>query len=155
MLDNADFQVVSPVFRNGHAIPSQYTCKGHNVNPPLNILNVPPQAQSLALIMHDPDGISGDYLHWLMWDIPPVTESISVNDVPVGAIQGANGSGKAGYMGPCPPKGSGAHRYKFHFYALDSPMNLASGAGRKELEAAMKGHIIDQYTLVGTFSADS
>lgn len=150
-----DMEIISPVFRNGTQIPRQYSCKGHNVNPPLTIFNVPDQALGLALIMHDPDAPSGDFVHWLIWDIPPVTDSIAVNDVPVGAIQGRNGSGKLGYMGPCPPAGSGTHRYFFVLYALDTPLNLASGTARKELEAAMKGHIIEQCPLIGTFTATS
>jgi Raf kinase inhibitor-like YbhB/YbcL family protein len=153
--DNNGFQIISPVFRDGAAIPRQYTCKGQNVNPPLNIFNVPPKAQGLALILHDPDAVSGDYLHWLVWDIPPGTESIAVNDVPVGAIQGRNGSGQNIYAGPCPPKGTGTHHYLFDFYALDISANLPSGATRDELETAMKGHVIEKATLTGLFAAEA
>src|SRR5437868_7672505 len=113
----AGFEIISPVFRADSPIPPQYTCRGQNVNPPLNIFNAPKGAQSLTLIMHDPDAVSGDFLHWLVWDIPPKTEVISVNSVPVGAVQGLNGAGRAGYMGPCPPAGSGTHHYIFDFYA--------------------------------------
>jgi len=152
---DGDLQLKSAVFREGAAIPRQYTCKGQNVNPPLTIFNVPHKAQSLALILHDPDAPSGDFLHWLVWDIPPGTESIAVNDVPIGAIQGRNGAGENGYMGPCPPKGSGTHRYIFDFYALDTTVDLPSGSTRDQLNAAMKGHIIDKSTLVGVFAAES
>jgi Raf kinase inhibitor-like YbhB/YbcL family protein len=147
-------QIISPVFRDGTAIPRQYSCKGQNVNPPLNIFNVPQKAQSLALILHDPDAPSGDFLHWLVWDIPPRTESIAVNDVPIGAIQGRNGVGNNNYTGPCPPQGSGAHRYVFDFYALDTTVDLPSGGSRDQLETAMKGHILDKSTLVGVFAAE-
>lgn len=147
-------EIISPVFRDGAAIPRQYSCKGQNVNPPLNIFNVPSAAQSLALIMHDPDAPSGDFLHWLIWDIPPATESIAVNDVPVGAVQGRNGSGQTGYIGPCPPRDTGTHRYIFDFYAINTSINLPSGATRDELEAAMKDHIIEKSTLIGVFTAE-
>src|SRR5438105_3076801 len=83
----AGLQIISQVFRDGAPIPVQYTCKGQNVSPPLNIMNVPKGAQSLALIMHDPDAPVGDYVHWTMWDIPTRTETIAVNSVPMGAIQ--------------------------------------------------------------------
>jgi len=154
MADAQDgFEIISPVFRDGAAIPQQYSCRGQNVNPPLTIFNVPDKAQSLALIMHDPDAVSGDYLHWLVWDIPPSTESIQVNSVPVGAVQGANGSGKTSYGGPCPPQGTGTHRYMFDFYALDTTVNLPSGSSREQLESAMKDHIIEKAVLLGTFAA--
>lgn len=147
-------EIISPVFRDGAAIPRQYSCRGQNVNPPLAIFNVPAKTQSLALILHDPDAVSGDFLHWLMWDIPPATESIAVNDVPVGAVQGRNGGGDSKYIGPCPPKGTGSHRYIFDLYALDNSSNLPSGSTRDQLEAAMKGHIIQKATLTGVFAAE-
>jgi Raf kinase inhibitor-like YbhB/YbcL family protein len=146
-------EIISPVFRDGSPIPPQYTCEGQNVNPPLNIFNVPPKTQGLSLIMHDPDAVSGDYLHWLVWDITPGTDSIAVNSVPIGALQGLNDSGKTGYIGPCPPKGSGTHRYMFDFYALDRPLNLPPNSTIQDVIKAQKGHVLDHSSLTGTFSA--
>lgn len=146
-------EVISPVFRDGSPIPPQYSCRGQNVNPPLNIFNVPESTQSLTLIMHDPDAVSGDYLHWLIWDIPPSTDSISVNSVPVGAVQGLNGSGQNNYTGPCPPAGTGVHRYIFDFYALDTPINLKSESGIQDVIKAQKGHVLAHSALSGTFAA--
>lgn len=146
--------VVSPVFRNGATIPPQYTCKGQNVNPPLNIFNVPKKTQSLTLIMHDPDAPGGDYLHWLLWDIPPGTESIPVNDVPVGAVRGKNGGGSTGYTGPCPPAGTGKHRYMFDFYALDTTLDLPTNSTLDDVLKAQDGHVIEQCQLMGLFGAD-
>lgn len=143
-------EIISPVFRAGQAIPRQYSCAGQNVNPPLNIFGVPKATQSLTLIMHDPDAPGGDFLHWLMWDIPPKTESIPVNSVPIGAVQGSNDSGEAGYMGPCPPAGQ-AHRYVFDFYALDTTLDLPAGAGIQEVIKAQKGHVLNHAALMGTF----
>lgn len=136
-------------------MPEQYTCRGQNVNPPLNVFNVPPQAQSLALIMHDPDAPVGDFVHWLMWDVPANTETIAANSVPVGAVQGQNGTEEAKYIGPCPPKGTGTHRYMFELYALDTSLGLPSQTNRPQLEAAMKGHILDSTILTGIFAAES
>lgn len=150
----AGFEMISPVFRSNSPIPPQYTCRGQNVNPSLNIFNIPSQTQSLTLIMHDPDAPGGDFLHWLVWDITPGTESISVNDVPVGAVQGKNGAGKNQYMGPCPPKGTGTHRYVFNLFALDITLDLPAGSSLKEVMAAQNGHVIDECTLTGLFSAE-
>lgn len=147
-------EIISPVFRSGCPIPPQYSCGGQNVNPPINIFNVPPDAQSLTLIMHDPDGVSGDYLHWLIWDIPPGTESIPVNSVPIGAVQGPNGGDKNGYAGPCPPKGTGTHHYIFDFYALDTTLDLPAGSDIQAVIKAQAGHVLDHCELVGLFSAD-
>ena len=154
-LKSTSLEVVSTVFRDGSFIPAPYTCKGQNVNPPLNIMGLPEKSQSITLIMHDPDALSGDFLHWLLWDIPPATEVISVNSVPVGAVQGQNGLGRIGYTGPCPPKGSGTHRYIFDFFALDKTLNLASGAKLKQVQEAQKGHIISSFRLIGLFAADN
>lgn len=146
-------QIISPVFRQGSLIPPQYTCVGQNVSPPLNILEVPANTKSLVLIMHDPDAPAGDYVHWTIWDIPPSTETIAANSVPVGAIQGVNSNGENKYMGPCPP--SGTHRYMFDLYAVDAPLNLSASTDRDDLVQAMQGHIIEKATLGGTFSKDN
>lgn len=150
----AGIEVVSPVFRDGCPIPYQYTCRGQNVNPPLNFLRKPPGTQSFTLIMHDPDAPSGDYLHWLVWDIPPGTETISVNSVPVGAIQGKNSAGSNSYTGPCPPKGSGTHHYIFDIYALDTTLDLPPAARLQDVLQAQSGHILDRTSLTGTFAVD-
>ena len=146
-------QIISPVFRDGAQIPEQYTCRGQNVNPPLNFFNVPRNAQSLALIMHDPDAPVGDYTHWLVWDMPTDTETIAANSVPVGAVQGANDSGEARYMGPCPPAATGTHRYMFELYALNKTLGLASGSSRDELTAAMQSHVLAEAKLTGVVAA--
>jgi len=151
----SQLQVLSPVFREGADIPPQYTCKGQNVNPPLNIISTPPETKSLALVMHDPDAVNGDFLHWLVYDIPPSTETIAVNSVPIGAIQGSNGAGQPVYTGPCPPKGSGIHRYIFDFYALDTVLSLPPGSGIEDVIKAQKGHVLDHTALTGTFAAET
>ena len=147
-------QIISQVFRDGGPIPPQYSCKGQNVNPPLNILNVPAGTLSLTLIMHDPDAVSGDFLHWLVWDIPPSTESIGVNSVPVGAVQGLNGSEQTGYAGPCPPQSTGTHRYIFDFYALDTTLDLPANSTVQDVIKAQKGHVLDHSAITGTFTAE-
>jgi len=148
------FELISPVFRDNSNIPPQYACKGQNVNPPLTFFNVPPATQSLTLIMHDPDAVSGDFLHWLVWDIPPSTESISVNSVPVGALQGKNGKADSRYMGPCPPSGTGTHHYKFDLYALDRTLDLPAGSSLDQVTKAQNGHVLALAKLTGLFTSD-
>jgi Raf kinase inhibitor-like YbhB/YbcL family protein len=148
-------QITSPAFKNSGVIPTQYTCKGDNVSPPLNIINVPEDAKSLALIMHDPDAPVGDFVHWTMWDMAARTQSIGANSVPVGASQGLTGFNTSGYGGPCPPNSTGTHRYIFELHALDTTLNLDSNTTRDKLEDAMKGHIIEKVQLTGVVSADS
>lgn len=143
-------QIVSAAFTDGAPIPPQYTCKGQNVSPPLNFTNVPAEAQSLALVMHDPDAPVGDYVHWTMWDVPANTKTIAANSIPAGAVQGPNSNGGNKYMGPCPP--SGTHRYMFELYALNAALGLPASTERDDLQKAMQGYIIEQHTLIGTFS---
>jgi Raf kinase inhibitor-like YbhB/YbcL family protein len=147
-------QLISPAFRDNARIPVQYTCKGQNVNPPLNIFGVPSQAKSLTLIMHDPDAPGGDYLHWLVWDIAADTETITTNTLPPGAVQGRTGFGDNKYGGPCPPAGTGTHHYIFELYALDTALGLDPGSSREKLQEAMKAHTLDQAKLTGLFGTD-
>jgi Raf kinase inhibitor-like YbhB/YbcL family protein len=148
-------QIISPVFREGAQVPEQYTCRGQNINPPLNFFNVPAQSQSLVLIMHDPDAPVGDYTHWLVWDMSTTTETIAANSVPVGALQGVNSSNKEGYVGPCPPAGTGTHHYIFELYALDKTLGLPAGSNRGALAHAMQGHVLAEAKLAGIFAAES
>jgi len=148
------FHLLSAVFRDGAAIPVQYTCSGQNVNPPLNIVGKPAGTKSLVLIMHDPDAISGDFVHWTMWDIPSTTEGISANSVPVGAVQGPNSSGKNAYSGPCPPAGTGTHHYNFELYALDKTLGLPPSTSRDQLMSAINGHVVADAKLIGLVAAD-
>jgi len=142
-------KIESPAFKQGESIPAKYTCKGADINSPLHIADVPANAKSLALIMDDPDAPVGTWVHWLLWNIPPQTTEIKENSVPAGAVQGKNSWGRSTYGGPCPP--SGTHRYFFKPYALDALLSLSSSADKGQLEKAMKGHILTQAELMGTF----
>ena len=146
-------KLASTVFGNNDEIPNQYTCKGDNINPPLNIIDVPAQAKSLVLIMHDPDAPRGDYLHWLVWDMQSSTKAINANDVPIGAVQGPNDSHNNQYLGPCPPKGSGTHHYIFELYALDYSLNLPPQTTREKIQECLAGHILDHCQLTGVVAA--
>jgi hypothetical protein len=142
--------VTSSAFSPGGNIPEQFSCKGTNLNPPLQFSGIPANAKSLVLIMDDPDAPGGLFTHWLVWNIDPATTHISERSLPAGAVQGSNDFGNAGYGGPCPP--SGTHRYFFRIFALDQKLDLKSGAKRKALENALAGHIVAQGELMGRFS---
>jgi Raf kinase inhibitor-like YbhB/YbcL family protein len=141
---------LTSVFEDGGRIPEKYTCDGDDVNPPLEINDIPEKTKSMVLIVEDPDASSKIWVHWVVWNIPPGTEVIEEDSSPEGAIQGLNDFGKKGYMGPCPP--SGIHRYRFKIYALDKTLSLASLSEKKDVEKAMSSHIISQTVLTGVYS---
>ena len=145
----SEFKLSSTAFQNNGYIPSQYTCDGRDVNPPLVIENVPPGTKSLALIVDDPDAPMGTWVHWVVWNISPVIKDIKENDTPRGAAAGRNDFNRQSYGGPCPP--SGTHRYFFKLYALDTALGLPSGAKKADVEKAMKGHVISQTEIIGLY----
>lgn len=146
----AKLEVSSSTFAAGGDIPTQYSCKGEDMNPPLEIHGVPSAAKSLALIVDDPDAPGGLFTHWIVWNIAPSTLGIAQKSVPNGGVEGTNDFGKKGYGGPCPP--SGTHRYVFHVFALDQKLDLHAGARRAALEKAIAGHIVARGELTGRFS---
>ena len=145
--------LTSSAFGEKGDIPLQYTCKGQNTSPPLTISGVPASAKSLALIVHDPDAVGSDFTHWVLYDIAVSTTMIAANSLPAGALQGPNGAGRTGYMGPCPPAGTGIHRYMFELFALDKTFG-SQNLKREQLESAMQGHVLAKIILTGLFSAD-
>lgn len=141
----------TPAFKQGEKIPSKYTCDGAGMNPALNFAGMPANAKQLVLTMHDPDVPknlmpSGNFDHWMVWDIAPASKGIAEG---AGAKMGMNGTGKPGYIGPCPPDRE--HRYFFRLYALDTPMAGKTFKDRAALEEAMKGHILAQSELMGRY----
>jgi Raf kinase inhibitor-like YbhB/YbcL family protein len=145
----ARMKITSSAFQEGGNIPSRFTCDGSDTSPPLQITGIPSEAKSLVLIADDPDAPSGLFTHWLVWNIPPQTDSIAEGSAPKG-VQGNNDFGKSGYRGPCPPPGT--HRYSFKIFALDRELDLHAGAKRSQVDAAMKGHAIAQGELVGRYA---
>lgn len=142
-------ELTSPVFFNNKPIPVDYSCRGSGKRPTLAISGIPSDAKSLALTMDDPDAPTGTFHHWLVWNIPVTTSSISGASLPKGTVEGTNSAGMAGYVPPCPP--SGTHRYIFTLFALKHTLNLPATIDTKTLQSAMTGHIILQTTLTGTF----
>jgi Raf kinase inhibitor-like YbhB/YbcL family protein len=147
-------QVTSTAFKEGEAIPRQFTCQGINISPPLEWTPTP-QAKTIAIIANDPDAPAGEWTHWLVYNLPAATMGLIENmpaeeKVAGGAMQGKNDFGKTAYGGPCPPKGT--HRYFFKVYALDTELALKPGATKDQLLQAMEGHILAQGQLMGTFA---
>jgi Raf kinase inhibitor-like YbhB/YbcL family protein len=142
-------KITSSAFPEGGNIPKQFTCDGADTSPALKIEGTPAEAKSLALIVDDPDAPSGLFTHWIVWNIDPKTAEINEGSAPKG-VQGKNDFGKSGYGGPCPP--SGTHRYYFKIFALDRQLDLAAGAKRGQLDAALQGHIIGQGELMARYS---
>jgi Raf kinase inhibitor-like YbhB/YbcL family protein len=147
-------KVTSAAFAEGAAIPSQYTCDGRNVSPPLTWEGVPASAKTLALIADDPDAQRGVWTHWVVFNLPAsergLTEAVPATETLAnGAKQGKNDFGNAGYGGPCPP--SGTHRYYFKLYALDGALSLPSDATKDQLLKAMEDHIVAEGQLMGRY----
>src|SRR5438045_9479607 len=143
-------KTTSPAFQEGGTIPEKFSKNGQNVNPELRIEGAPAEARSLALIVDDPDAPVGLFTHWLVWNVDPKTTEIAESSAPNGAVQGTNDYPNLGYGGPQPP--SGTHRYYFKIFALDRELDLKSGAKRREVDAAIRGHVIGQGKLMGRYS---
>jgi Raf kinase inhibitor-like YbhB/YbcL family protein len=150
-----ELQVTSPAFRHGSTIPIEHTGDGADIAPDLQWSTPPPGTQSFAVLVEDPDAPDPDrpqrvWTHWIVTAIGPHVRALHAGRLPAGATQGANDWGKRAWGGPKPP--IGRHRYFFRVYALDIALD-APGITRMELLAAMKGHILAQGELVGTYGA--
>ena len=148
-------EIKSSAFKAQEKIPAKYTCDGANVSPPLSWTDVPEKTQGLALISDDPDAPVGTWVHWVIYDLPTETRELPEGMAPKevlenGARQGVNDFRNVGYGGPCPPPGP-AHRYFFKLYAIDTKLGLPPRATKKDVEKAMKGHILAQTELVGLY----
>jgi Raf kinase inhibitor-like YbhB/YbcL family protein len=144
-------ELLSSAFQQDGQIPSQYTCDGKNVSPPLFWKDSPEGTKSFVLIVDDPDAPSGTWDHWIIYNIPPQITSLSENlsALPDGALNGKNSWNTLNYAGPCPPDKE--HRYLFKLYALDTTLPANSGMSKQEIETAISGHVLASTTLVGRY----
>jgi len=148
-------QLTSSSFQQETEIHDYYTSDGEDASPELSWRDAPSGIKSFALIVHDPDAPRpGGFTHWTVYNIPPETGHIEENvpdteRVTGLGMQGKNDGGKIGYMGPAPP--SGTHRYFFRLYALDTMLDLGVRATHKEVSDAIKGHVLAQAELMGTY----
>lgn len=149
-IDYKKMEISSLAFKENELIPSQYTCDGIDVSPPLDIAGIPEETVCLAIIVVDPDAPVGNWVHWLAWNIP-VTHHIKENEVH--GVEGMNDFIQHHYGGPCPP--AGTHRYFFKIYALDALLDLPRNSKKDQLEKAMSEHIIGFGELTGLYSRNN
>jgi Raf kinase inhibitor-like YbhB/YbcL family protein len=150
--------ITSTAFTEGQPIPKKYTGESEDVSPALAWIpqgGMPANVKSFALIADDPDAPMGTWVHWVLYDLPADAKGLPENvaktpTLPDGAKQGITDFRRVGYGGPMPPPGK-PHRYFFKLYALDTMLNLKPGATKKDVEAAMNGHVIAEGQLMGTY----
>jgi hypothetical protein len=149
----ANLELSSVAFLDGQSIPDRYTCDGENSSPPLRWSGARKSTTSFALICDDQDAPGGTWVHWVIFDIPGTVTELGepgTAGIPAAAVQGMNDFRHAGYGGPCPPVGD-PHRYVFTVYALNTELKLAEGAAKKDVVAAMQGHIVGEGRLTGVY----
>ncbi len=138
-------------FSANESVPKRFTCEGEDLSPSLEWSDLPEGAVELALTCEDPDAPGRGFVHWILWGIEPTRAGLPAGTVPDGANQGVNDFGSIGYRGPCPPRGRGAHNYRFTLYALREPLDLEEGASIEEFRGAVAGKVLAEATLVGVF----
>lgn len=148
-LEKINMKIESDIFLNNEKIPVEYTCDGESKPISLKISDMPENAKSLALIVDDPDAPNGDFVHWVVWNIDPKISEIESGEIPNGAVEGINSSGRKNWVAPCPP--SGIHHYYFKLSALDTMLDLPKSATKADLLNAMSGHILENSMLTGLY----
>ncbi|MDH3513732.1 MAG: YbhB/YbcL family Raf kinase inhibitor-like protein [Gammaproteobacteria bacterium] len=150
--------LTSTAFHHHGEIPARYTCDGEDVSPPLSWTGVPDGARSLVLIVDDPDAPDPKapqmtWVHWVLYNIPPsvtgLPEALTMKMLPRGTLEGINDWKRSGYRGPCPP--AGRHRYFHKLFALDRVLPDMKHPGKAGVEGAMRGHILSQTEIIGTY----
>ena len=146
-------KISSPAFSNNDFIPPRYTCDGENILPPLEIRGIPSDAASVAVIVDDPDAPGGVWNHWSVWNIP-VQPVVRLNNTSIlqEAREGITDFGTKGYGGPCPPRGTGVHRYFFKVYALPKGFVLSADAPIEDIRATIEDNAIDYGELIGLYT---
>jgi hypothetical protein len=151
--------ITSSAFAHNGSMPKQYTCEGKDISPPLTWSGIPGKAKSLALIVDDPDAPDPaaprmTWVHWVVYNLPVSSTGLAeaTKSLPAGVLEGLNDWQRTGYGGPCPP--IGRHRYFHKLYALDTVLPDLKKPNKARLEQAMKGHIVAEAQLIGTYQKD-
>jgi Raf kinase inhibitor-like YbhB/YbcL family protein len=151
----SNFSITSDAFDNHSTIPIENTCEGLDKNPPLKWKDFPEGTKSYSLTCVDPDAPMGDWIHWLVWNIPADFNALESDIKPSTQVpfqQGLNSWGKPGYGGPCPPRGHGPHRYFFKLYALSvDSIELDSSSRIEALLSAIKEYQLGTAELMGIY----
>ncbi len=146
------FTLTSTAFEHNEEMPSFYTCDGSDFSPPLAWKNPPPGTQSFVLIFHDPDALGGNWIHWVVYDLPVTVLKLEEHAVvsSLGGKSGYNSWDNQTYGGPCPPLKR--HKYIFTLYAVDIPqLDVKHPVNESVVQKAMDGHIIDKALLMCTY----
>lgn len=150
------FQLTSTAFQQGQPVPPEYTADGENKSPPLKWSEPPEATKSFALVCEDPDAPKGTFTHWVAFNLPAESRELAEAvpkepSLPNGTVQGTSGMGHIGYAGPAPPPGK-PHHYYFKLYALDTPLDLQAGASLADVRSAIRGHVVAETQLMGTYA---
>ncbi len=141
-------RLTSPAFHDGEAIPAAHRAARFNELPPMCIEDVPPNTGSLAIVIEDVDSpLGGHVTHWLAWNLPPDTAYVDAVNLPGGCCVGTDSFGKVGYTGPLALEGR--HHFRFRLLALDTLLDLPTGAPRPLFDAAIEGHVLSEAELTG------
>lgn len=148
-----DFRVTTDDFKDNGEIPKKFTCDGENSPPELQWEGAPPGTKSFTLIVEDPDAPGGTFVHWVLYDVPASASKLPSGMKAGGTPkEGRTGFGQNAWGGPCPPKGHGTHRYFFILKAIDvATLGLKPGATKAQVEEAMKGHVLAETKIMGTY----
>lgn len=140
-------KITSPAFADRLPVPEKYTCKGANVSPPLEFLDVPKAAESLVVLVQDVDS-KIPTTHWLVYNIPASAAYFEEGKLPQGAIEGLSMAGVPGYHGPCPKLFTGIHHFAYRLFALDCFIDESPSADYDVIQRSMERHILDSAELV-------
>ena len=142
----------SPAFESGAAIPARFDHEHGDLSPALTWDGVPEGTAALVLLVDDPDApVKGSFVHWVLCNLDPARQGIAEGEVPAEVTAGANGFGRAGYLGPAPPPGDSPHRYVFRLLAVDQPVSVTGLPSCADVEAAVTGHTLGEARLTGTY----
>ncbi len=144
-----EFVIESAAFGDGEAIPERFSCEGENVSPPLAWSGVPAGTEEFALVVNDIDAPGGSFIHWVLYAIPG-----DLGGLTEGAESGSSGSNSrndVGWTGPCPPPGSGEHRYVFTLYALEGALRFVTTPTAAQLIGAIESITLADAELVGIY----
>ncbi len=153
-----EFSIKSADIKANERVATRFTCDGEDLSPGLEWEGAPEGAKSLVLVVEDPDAPMGTFIHWVIYNIPAGLSGLErgasgTSAITGGMKEGVSSFGRIGYNGPCPPPGHGDHRYFFRLSALDvAELEVREGANKADVEAAMKGHVLSETSIMGTYS---
>jgi Raf kinase inhibitor-like YbhB/YbcL family protein len=154
--EHGDLSIEATDFDDGEQMPDYVGYVNENENPALEISGVPPETESLVLVLDDPDAkgaVGFTYDHWIVWDIDP-----DIGTIPRGwepdedeATVGYNDFVETEFGGPSPP--DEAHAYRFKLLALDTELGLDPGARKAvvQMNATMEGEVLAATQLIGEY----